>query len=313
MSTSDHADFEALSAFVDGEAPEWAEHVAGCEVCRAGAAELRALSLAVGSPVDGPAPAVREAALAAAVDALPAPVAAGTRPPSRLAPDRQAAERARFARRGAPRPWAMPAVAAVVVGLLGLGGVVLSSNRGSENLTTVAGGPLESEKAANSLAGAPRGPVSDLGDLPDAATLRARALGAPAPAGAASGTGRSSSSSNSGAGSDAVTDAPTAVSGSSGLSASQSTASGGTSIATGAASGGAGGSAAATVVGTRPCEEQARTREPALGVVVYFATASRGGVKGYVLGFTPNGAPAPVTLLVLAQDGCRELLRSVGP
>jgi hypothetical protein len=44
--------------------------------------------------------------------------------------------------------------------------------------------------------------------------------------------------------------------------------------------------------------------------VTYFATARRGNVPAYVLGFVsgPN-----VTLLMLAQDGCTELLRSAGP
>ncbi len=73
--------------------------------------------------------------------------------------------------------------------------------------------------------------------------------------------------------------------------------------------------AAPSVVGTRPCEEQARTREPTLGPVVYFATARQGQVAGFVLGFGAVGSTstAPVTLLLLAQDGCRELLRAAGP
>ena len=37
-----HADLEALSAFVDGEAPEWADHVDGCEACAGSVAALRA-------------------------------------------------------------------------------------------------------------------------------------------------------------------------------------------------------------------------------------------------------------------------------
>ncbi|MDP1806956.1 MAG: hypothetical protein Q8K72_17405, partial [Acidimicrobiales bacterium] len=67
--TAEHADFEALSAFVDGEAPEWAEHVAGCPRCRATAAELRALSARVAAPADRPPAAQREAAIAAALGA----------------------------------------------------------------------------------------------------------------------------------------------------------------------------------------------------------------------------------------------------
>ncbi len=318
MSSSDHADLEALSAYIDGEAPEWADHVAGCEACRGTAAEFRAVSAAVGRPVEAPAPAVREAAIAAALDALPAP-AAGARAPSRLAPDRHEAERARFARLRSPRPWAMPAVAAVVLAALGMAGVILSSYRSSDDFTTATGPALESNKAGgrDSLAGAPQAPVTDLGDVADAATLRSRAqVGAPAGAAA----GRASSSASSGAAADSSatntgnTGAPAALA---------APPSGGPSVATGAVSGGAGGVAAGSgaggtggsvaVVGTRPCEEQARTREPNLGPVVYFATARRGTVEGYVLGFTPVGASSPVTLLLLAQDGCRELLRAAGP
>src|SRR5687767_4425470 len=65
--TDKHADFEALSAFVDGEAPEWADHVAGCPECRAAAAELRALSAKVAAPAPPPPAAQREAAIAAAL------------------------------------------------------------------------------------------------------------------------------------------------------------------------------------------------------------------------------------------------------
>ncbi len=324
MSPPDHADFDALSAYVDGEAPEWADHVAGCETCQATVAELRAVSVAVGAPVGGLVPAVREAAIAAALGVMLPAGGAGagdSRPPggpaggsSRLAPERHEAERARFARR-TPRPWAMPAVAAVVLAVLGLSGVFLSSYRTSDNFT-VAGPALES----GAKAGAPQAPVSDLGDIPDAATLRNRALN-----GAATSTGRSSSSANPGAVSDSsaqiVTGAPNASSGAggsapnSGPTAGQGAISGSQPSATNSGSAGA---PAPAVVGTRPCEEQARTRDPSLGPVVSFATARRAGVDGYVLGFVPAGtstagATSPVTLLLLAQDGCRELLRSAGP
>ncbi len=312
MSPSDHADFDALSAFVDREAPEWADHVAGCEACRATAAELRATSAAVGRPVGVPSPAAREAAIAAALDALPATAAGAGR--STLAPDRHENERARFARRRAARPWAMPAVAAVVLAILGVSGVVLSGYQGSEEVT-VAGRALEADAKAGALAGAPQAPVGDLGEVPDAASLRNRALNV-GPTGPASSTGRSSSSSNSGAAIDsgAATGPPAAVSGSSGGSGGAgSNATTSPVVPNGGLSATNGGSTGAVVVGTRPCEELARTRDPSLGPVVYFATARRNGVEGFVLGFAPVGASSPVTLLLLAQDGCRELLRSAGP
>ena len=324
MNAAEHADFEALSAYVDGEAPEWADHVEGCPRCRATAAELRALSSTVAAPVAAPPPAQREAAIAAALGA-------GAQ---RLAPDdgghrlaapgvttarevaRQEAERARFARlRWSPGSWAMPAVAAVVLALLGLSGVILSANRSTDEVGTTFAGPAFDAKAESAVPGAPGAPVGDLGDVPDAATLRARALGVTTDAG-----GRSAASSNAGAPADALNAASPQVSstntGNTGaaVSAGASTPNAvtGAPAATSAASGGAGGSLAIApnAVGARPCEERARAREPGLGPVTYFATARRGTVPAFVLGFAsgPN-----VTLLMLAQDGCGELLRSAGP
>lgn len=299
--TDQHADFEAISAYADGEAPEWADHVAACAECRAAAATVRAVAARVGAPVEGPSGAERDRAIAAALDStaggpvtLPEPVVSR----------RHEAERARFARRPPSRPWVMPAVAAAVVGILGISGFVVSSYRTPDETTTLAGPTAETDARSSSpaesrgggvAAAAPSAPPADLGDLPDAATLRARAHGAaPPPAASAA---RSTSSANSGA-------AP----------------------ATGAASDGADPRAltptttltqraAPSVVGTRPCEEEARTREPTLGPVVYFATARQGPVAGFVLGFGAVGSPStmPVTLLLLAQDGCRELLRAAGP
>ncbi|MGI8983472.1 MAG: hypothetical protein ACR2HM_02885, partial [Acidimicrobiales bacterium] len=207
-----------------------------------------------------------------------------------------------FERWREPRSWAMPAVAAVVVAFLGFAGVILSSTRSTDNPTTFAGPALDARTEA-AVPGAPDAPVGDLGDVADAAMLRARALGT-ASAGAA---GRSSSSANSGA-----------TSGASGPAASNTgtlppNVSSGASGAENFTAGGAPGLAGPTpkAVGTRPCEERARNREPSLGPVTYFATARRGGVPAYVLGFSsPSGS---VTLLLLAQDGCSELLRSAGP
>ena len=300
--TAEHADFEALSAFVDGEAPEWAEHVAGCPRCRATAAELRALSARVAAPADPPPAAQREAAIAAALGAAfdGGAGATDTRPVEPAVAAGHEAQRARFGR-FTPGSWAMPAIAAVVLACLGLAGVILSSTRSTDQETTVAG-PAFDVSRESAVPGAPAAPVGDLGEVPDAATLRARALavGAASPAGASASAGRSSSSSNSGAISDAQSSATNTTGG----------------------AGGTGGSATLfappnaaavtpNVVGTRPCEERARDREPGLGPVTYFATARGGGVPAYVLGFaSPAGQ---LTLLMLAQDGCAELLRSAGP
>ncbi|HWC12607.1 MAG TPA: hypothetical protein VG455_15465 [Acidimicrobiales bacterium] len=51
MTMDDHPSFEDLSAYHDGEAPELAAHVAGCEACGATVAELVALSAAVAEPL----------------------------------------------------------------------------------------------------------------------------------------------------------------------------------------------------------------------------------------------------------------------
>jgi hypothetical protein len=315
MSTAKHADLEALSAFVDGEAPEWADHVAGCPVCRATAAELRALSARVAAPADPPPAAQREAAIAAALGAGDELLATGDGQ-RRLATPSVTSSRdqaVRVARRREPgrlrrpqaqaRPWAMPAVAAVVVALLGLSGVILSANRSTDEATTFAGPALDS-KAESSVAGALNAPVGDLGEVPDAATLRARAALLPAASSAGAGVSTGRSASSSAATGDAAVPPSATNSGSTGAAISPLPAT---------AAGGAGGSSAAispNAVGTRPCEERARSREPGLGPVSYFATARRGNVSAYVLGFAtgPN-----VTLLMLAQDGCSELLRSVGP
>ena len=280
--SSQHAGIEAISAYVDGEAPEWADHIAACAQCRESAATLRAVAVAVGRPVDAPSAADRDRAVAAALDAAPVS-------------DGHDAERARFARRRPrpARPWAMPAAAAAVVALLAAAGVVLSSYRTSDETTTLAGPTPESDAQTPSpfdsgggvAAAAPSAPPGDLGDVTDAATLRARALGAPAAAGSAL-AARDATAGNNATPTTALTPTTTLTQ-----------------------------RAAPSVVGTRPCEEQARAREPTLGPVVYFATARKGSVPGVVLGFGAVGSnsTAPVTLLLLAQEGCGELLRAAGP
>jgi hypothetical protein len=320
MSSSDrHADHEALSGFVDGEAPEWTEHIASCAACQAAVAELRAVAAAVARPVDGPPAAVREAAIAAALGAMPglAPVRepAAASPASPASPSAtHPAERDRFARRRPMPNWAMPAVAAVVVGLLGLSGLlVVSGNRSTDNETTTFAGPaLESDAKSSSgglAAATPAIPATDLGDVPDASTLLARYRAA-VPGGPARSSSSSGSSSDASAG-------PTATAGTPGTLAA----------VTGGGSGGAGGSAAAVAPPTStlsqraaspsavgpPCDEQVRARVPALGTLVYLATARQGQVDAYVLAYAPVSGPAPLTLFLLAQADCRELLRAAAP
>jgi len=321
--TEQHADFEALSAYVDGEAPEWADHVEGCAGCRATAAQVRALSNEVSLPVGSPSDAERDAAIAAAVESFQASdgaaelptvavAAAGPGRP-RLAPERPASGRPRTS-----RPWAMPAVAAVIVGVLGFSGLVLSSYRSSDDETTTLAGPgLQSDKAESAVAAnAPPVPVGDLGDVPDAATLRARALpGAPAASSARSSDASAtpgSATATAGAGGAAAPQGNVTNSGSTGASGS-ATATGGTVQVQPPTTTLNQRAIAPRAAGTRPCEERARTRDPRLGEVVYFASARQGQEAAVVLGFATGPAPAPVTLLLLAQDDCAELLRSTGP
>lgn len=277
-----HPELEALSAYVDGEGPEWASHVAACASCRATVEELRAVAAAVGVPVEAPDPSVRDRAVAAALGDVDR---------------RHTAERVRSRRRSHQWQLTIAAVAAVLA--VAVGFTALLSRTSSEQTTTVAGPAPESAPRDQALSDSAAAslPPTDLGDVPDAATLRARALPAIPPtatsgATGAAASGAATSSANSGAGGSATNPGNT-----------------------GAATSPVGGqrSVAPNAVGTRPCEEQARAREPSLREVVYYATARRGQVPAVVLGFSTGAAPAPVILLMLAQDGCGELLRAAGP
>ncbi len=81
--SSDHPDFESLSAHCDGQAPEITLHVTGCARCSAALAQIRSASRALASPptIDA---AVRSRAVAAALasQTVPAPSAAPTATPS---------------------------------------------------------------------------------------------------------------------------------------------------------------------------------------------------------------------------------------
>ncbi|HEX2274225.1 MAG TPA: hypothetical protein VHG90_10170, partial [Acidimicrobiales bacterium] len=97
MSMTPHPSFEDLSAYHDGEAPEWAPHVSACPECRARVDQLAALTAAVARPLEeatAAEAAVGDAvagALAAVDDEDPAAAAAtaGAAPPTlnrRVAP-----------------------------------------------------------------------------------------------------------------------------------------------------------------------------------------------------------------------------------
>lgn len=277
---TDHADFESLSAFVDGEAPEYGPHVATCASCLATVKVLRGLQASVGVAVEGAGAEQRERHLAAATGR--------TRP------------QVRPAARMLKLRWLVPvSVAALFAVVLGVASVINHSGS-SPQATTAAGpsgpsqppsgieGPLSADAHAAGPgvpdAGSPVTAAGNLGEIADSTTLLDRVRLSLLSTKEA---GRSSPA-------PAPAPAPSTLSEAAGRPAS-----------------GAGGGATSGGAGTRPCEGQARSREPALREVVYFATATRQGEAAYVLGFSSGGAPTPVILL-LAQGDCRVLARA-GP
>ena len=106
--TPEHLDDDALSATLDGEAtPDEHAHVEACAACRARVDELRAAANAIGTPLAAVEVARRDEAIAAALLALPTPLAAR--------------------RRRQPPGWVLGAAAAVVA----LGILVPLVNRSS--------------------------------------------------------------------------------------------------------------------------------------------------------------------------------------
>jgi hypothetical protein len=283
MTEPAHADFEALSAYVDGEAPEWAAHVAGCPACAATADGIRAVAAAIATPVRPAAGPVREAALAAALGGAGAEAS----PDAPVASTRTA----RAVRPGPRARWVYGAAAAVFVVALGVAAVLGTAGRSSTDRTnTLAGPAAESNQGAAADSATSAAPVGNLGDVPDAATLRARArpaLGAKATAPSAVAGGAAPA---------AAAPAPAA--------AAASPAPGATTASPTVTPDG---------VAARACEAQARARQPSLGPLVYLATASHAGAPAVVLGFSTGPDPTNVTLLLLARDGCAELLRAAGP
>jgi hypothetical protein len=134
---TDHPDTEALSAFLDGEAPEVDTHVATCAECRRQLDALGRVRSAVGAPVPPPAPRTRDAAVAAALDAVDRPT-----------PDRR-------------RQWTVVVAAGAVAAALLLGLVVTRAGTSSKSSKTAA--------VSSNLVRA-----GDLGNVDDAQGLRAK-------------------------------------------------------------------------------------------------------------------------------------------
>jgi hypothetical protein len=285
-----HPDFEDLSAYHDGEAPEWASHVAACAGCRARLDELAAVSAAVARPVEGPLAAEDPIARAlAAPDEVAAPLSASTVPIAPVPPVTAVAPVGEGRPAAPPEPahperarWLTWVTAASAAAVLVLVVGVLALVNGSDGDRTTGSALTESDRSSSTLPGAP----ADQG--PGMAT------DGPAPAAAPAGAPPTAAGAEGDLGE--VGDARTLVARvRPGLGASREAAT------------------APRVVGTYPCEVEARAAAPGLGPVVYHATARVQGAPAVVLAFAPPGEPAPVTIQARAQSDCRLLLSASSP
>ena len=330
---TDHPDLDTLSAYLDAEGDlDVDAHLQGCAACRDRLAPLRAVRDTLAGPVPPPSDAVRERTIAAALAAAdewapagrpagvtPPATAAGVTPPATAAgvtPPATAAGVAASATAAAgpttapgadaPSPLPLPApgrsrwwlgggAVAAVVSLV-VGAVALLGQEGHDTTgTALSAGPPAAESATGAAGGAGAAAADnsvsakaglttvELGDVADVNALRSRVAGGTA---AQTFTGDATSRANSGA--SAAT-------------------------ATGAAGAAPAPAPVAGQVGTRVCEEQARTARPQLGVVVYVANLRYAGTPAVALGFAPRASDPPATLLVLAPaQGCR-LLAETSP
>ena len=306
MTVDDHPSFEDLSAYHDGEAPEVAAHVAACPACRDTVAALSSLSAAVAEP---PSPTLAEVGAAGAGDPVGRAVAAAGEGPDAdhtwvdAGDDQDAAPPPRPAPRSGTEPAPLPsrrrwlvaavAAAAVVVVAAGLTAVLRRSNT-TDSTTTAAGRPQSTGLARPEAAvgGRAPGPGSaadsaatavvggDLGDIPDPATLLAKV-------GPLLSSGRGLAGEG-GAGAPAAPPVRSSVPGVVDVPEPR-------------------------VVGTRPCESEARGNRADLGEVVYVATASSAGRPAVVLAFAPASGVGPVTVKMLATSDCRLLLEATTP
>ena len=134
-----HPDTDALSAFLDGEAPEVDAHVATCAECRRQLDALEQVRRAVATAVPAPPPNARDSAVTAALDAV-------TRP----APTRR-------------RQWTV-VIAAGAAAAAVIAGLVVTRAGTSSKPSDTAAGPVASNVVR----------AGDLGDVDDAQGLRAK-------------------------------------------------------------------------------------------------------------------------------------------
>ena len=139
-----HPDDEALSAHLDGEAPEWGSHVRSCPACQARLAAFGRVAAAVGTEPE------------------PAPPGAGDEAVARAVATTGAAPSWR-SRRLVAATAGIAAAAAVAVGVAALAG-----HGGSGGSKFAAASRSSGPVAANVVE------AGDLGDLPDDKALKAR-------------------------------------------------------------------------------------------------------------------------------------------
>lgn len=273
---SEHPDFEALSAYYDGEAAEVADHVGRCEACQAELSRIAAVSGAVGAPA--------EPLSVAAVDGMIGRALAGD-DGADTAGGRAAVVSIEHRSRNR---WAvLVSAAAAVVVAIGLVGYLARTDDGNGRRTDTALAPaptVDQRLGAPSVAG--NGTTSDslveganLGEVADGRALVEKVgpeVNGPSAAAAA------------------ATDNP--------VVAPPNQAQG--------PSGSVGGVKGPQEVGTRACELQARSIDPGAGPLAYVASATQGGAPATVLGFAPPGGGRPLSLFLMAQDGCRLLARA---
>ncbi len=274
----DHPRFEDLSAHHDGEAPEWVEHLAGCESCQGLLGELAALSEAVAreSPPQLTGNNCDDAVTRAVAAAEPH---AGTVFGHEAGISFGHEAGISFGHEAGPerrRRWVLAAgAAAVLVISIGVGAVVASKGphrqMTRDALGTVA--PQGNRPTAGTSADAVV-VAGDLGDIRDRAALVAR-------------VGTDLRANAQGQRQAAVPNASPAPSP-------------GAADSSGRSSG---------AEGTRPCEVEARGDPGDRGEVVYQATAEEAGTPAMVLAFRSTQEPASITVEMRARSDCRLLLQ----
>lgn len=176
MSTSDagHAPPEALSAFLDGEAPEWAAHLEGCARCQAELSRLREVATAVARPVPPLPASLVDRAVSRALEAAgpgSTPGAGGAAPGPSVAGRR---------RRSGPMLVGLASGSVAAVLLAVLAAFAVFGDGDAKQVDTALAPPPEAaqDRAATGAAG---GPVTvsggDLGEVGDAGALADRLRG----------------------------------------------------------------------------------------------------------------------------------------